>query len=93
MGANKAISLAFEVNKVINDVAISSIIRRADSDDLERKRIHVNQLLRTGLLGTGMKFIEHDNIFDNHLDNWGLHLNFHGINILTENLIDFISGE
>ena len=91
--ANKMISLAFEVKKEINDVAISSIIRRTDSDDLERKRIHVNQLVRTGLLGTGMKFIEHDNILDNHLDKWGLHLNFHGINILTENLIDFINGE
>ena len=91
--ANKIISLAFEVKKEINDVAISSIIRRADSDDLERKRIHVNQLVRAGLLGTGMKFIEHDNILDNHLDKWGLHLNFHGINILTENFIDFINGE
>ena len=91
--ANKMISLAFEVKKEINDVAISSIIRRTDSDDLERKRIHVNQLVRAGLLGTGMKFIEHDNILDNHLDKWGLHLNFHGMNILTENLIDFINGE
>ena len=70
--ANKMISLAFEVKKEINDVAISSIIRRTDSDDLERKRIHVNQLVRAGLLGTGMKFIENDNILDNHLDKWGL---------------------
>ena len=51
------------------------------------------RLVRAGLLGTGMSFIEHDNILDNHLDKWGLHLNFHGINILTANLIDFINGE
>ena len=87
------ISLALKVKKQINDVAISSIIRRTDSDDLERKRIHVNQLVRAGLLGTGMKFIEHDNKLDNHLEKWGLHLNFNGINIMTENLIDFINGE
>ena len=55
---------------------------------LERKRIHANQLVRAGLLGTGMKFIELDNILDKDL-----HLNFHGINILTANLIDFINGE
>ena len=91
--ANKMIGLAFEVKKEINDVAISSIIRRTDSDDLERKRKHVNHLVRAGLLGTGMNFIEHDNILDNHLDKWGLHLNFQGINTLTANLIDFINGE
>eukprot|EP00112_Aurelia_sp_Birch-Aquarium-sp1_P023218 Seg683.3 transcript_id=Seg683.3/GoldUCD/mRNA.D3Y31 product="hypothetical protein" protein_id=Seg683.3/GoldUCD/D3Y31 len=91
--ASKMISLAFEVKKEINDVAISSIIRRTDSDDLERKRMHVNKLVRADLLGTGMKFIEHDNIQDNHLDRWGLHLNYQGINILTANLIDSINGE
>eukprot|EP00112_Aurelia_sp_Birch-Aquarium-sp1_P000140 Seg1010.15 transcript_id=Seg1010.15/GoldUCD/mRNA.D3Y31 product="hypothetical protein" protein_id=Seg1010.15/GoldUCD/D3Y31 len=62
--ASKMISLAFEVKKEINDVAISSIIRRTDSDDLERKRMHVNKMVRAGLLATGMKFIGHDNILN-----------------------------
>ena len=39
------ISLAFEVKKEINDVVILNVIRRTDADDLESKRIHVNQLV------------------------------------------------
>ena len=40
--ANKMIGLAFEVGKEINDVEISSTIRRTDSEDHEMKIMHVN---------------------------------------------------
>ena len=60
--------------------------------DLERKRIETNRLVLRKLEDTEIKFLDHENIEEDHLDKWGLHLNYSGNNILTGNLIDFING-
>ena len=53
--------------EIYDCVPIPSMIWRTDSYDLKkRKRMHMKQLARAGLSGTGMKFIEHDNVLDDH---------------------------
>ena len=90
--ANKIIKLAVETKRRVKNVAVSAIIRRADSEELEWKRKQVNQLVEQGLETSEISFIKHDNIQNGHLDNWGLHLNTSGSNILTGNFIDFLKG-
>ena len=90
--ANKLIDLATETKKKLRDVAVSSIIKRTDSHELEMKRRKVNDLVKVGLSRSNISFIEHDNIESRHLDKWGLQLNFQGNNVLTGNLINFLNG-
>ena len=90
--ANKIINLAVETKRRVKNVAVSAIIRRADSEELEWKRKTVNQLVEQGLKTYEISFIKHDNIQNGHLDNWGLHLNTNGSNVLTGNFIDFLKG-
>ena len=90
--ANKLIDLATETKKKLRDVAVSSIIKRTDSHELEMKRRKVNDLVKVGLSRSNISFIEHDNIESRHLDKWGFHLNFQGNNVLTGNLINFLNG-
>ena len=87
--ANKLIDLATETKKNLRDVAVSSIIKRTDSHELEMKRRKVNDLVKVGPSRSNISFIEHDNIESRHLDKWELHLNFQGNNVLTGNLINF----
>ena len=86
--ANKLIDLATETKKKLRDVAVSSIIKRIDSHEIEMKRTKVNDLVEMGLSRSYVSFIEHDNIESK----WGLHLNFQGNNVLTGNLISFLKG-
>ena len=89
--ANKLIDLAVSTKRKVRQVAVSSIIHRGDSKELEMKRRQVNRLVEIGLSGTGIEFITHDNIDETHLDEWGLHLNFRGGNVLANNLINFLN--
>ena len=89
--ANKLIDLAISTKRKVRQVAVSSIILRGDSKELEMKRRQVNRLVEIGLSGTGIEFITHDNIDETHLDEWGLHLNFRGGNVLANNLINFLN--
>ncbi len=90
--ANKLIELAIDTKKQVRDVAVSSIIRRTDSHELEMKRRKVNDLVKVGLSRRNISFMEHDNIESKHLDRWGLHLNYQGNNVLTGNFINFLNG-
>ena len=90
--ANKLVDLAKGAKTKVRNVAVSSIITRSDSVDLERKRIETNRLVLRKLEDTEIKFLDHENIEEDHLDKWGLQLNYSGNNILTGNLIDFING-
>ena len=89
--ANKLIDLAISTKRKVRQVAVSSILHRGDSEELEMKRRQVNRLVEFGLSGTGIEFITHDNIDETHLDDWGLHLNFRGGNVLAYNLINFLN--
>ena len=76
----------------VSDVAISILITRRDSEELEAKRQEVNTILERALRDLPIYFINHDNIEEKHLDKWGLHLNFSGTNMMASNFIDFING-
>ena len=90
--SNKLIDLATETKRKLRDVAVSSIIKRTDSHELEMKRRKVNDLVKVALSRSNINFIEHDNIESRHLDKWGLHLTSQGNNVLTGNLINFLNG-
>ena len=88
--ANKVISLAVKVKRRVANVAVSGIIMRTDSNELEQKRREANELIKRGLHQHHVDFIDHENINSYHLDNSGLHLNQFGTNILSGNFIDFL---
>ena len=75
----------------VRQVAVSSILHREHSEELEMNRRQVNRLIEIGLRGIGIDFITHDNMDETHLDDWGLHLNFRGGNVLANNLINFLN--
>ena len=90
--ANKLVELALTVNERVDKVAVSSIVHRADSHNLEVKRKEVNRLVRESLENHEIDFITHYNIKAQHLNNWGFHLNYNGNNLLAGNFIDFINS-
>ena len=89
--ANKIIDLAMTSKRRVRDVAISSLVIRNDSEELEAKRQEVNTILERALRDLPLHFINHDNIEEKHLDKWGLHLNFSGTNMMAGNFIDFLN--
>ena len=89
--ANKIIDLAMTSKRRVRDVAISSLVIRSDSEELDAKRQKVNAILERALRDLPLHFINHDNIEEKHLDKWGLHLNFSGTNMMAGNFIDFLN--
>ena len=47
--SNKIIKIGVETKRRVKNVAVSAIIRRADSEEFEWKRKRVNQLVEQGL--------------------------------------------
>ena len=88
--ANKIINLAVTAKRRVKNVAVSSIILRRDSPELDGKREEVNNLLERELRKLGIDFIKHDNIQERDLDRNGLHLNIKGSKLLTGNFVDFL---
>ena len=88
--ANKIINLAVTVKRRVKYVAVSSIILRRDSEELDGKREEVNILVERELRKLGIDFIKQDNIQERDLDQYGLHLNINGSKVLTGNFVDFL---
>ena len=88
--ANKIINLVVTAKRRMKNVAVSSIILRRDSPELDGKKEEVNNLLERELRKLGMDFIKHDNIQERDLDRNGLHLNIKGSNVLTGHFVDFL---
>ena len=91
--ANKIVDLAMETKKRTQHVAVSGLVLRTDSKELDAKRAKVNTLLERYLERLPVDYIMHENILSKHLDNWGLHLNFQGTNIMTENFLSYLNYE
>ena len=90
--ADKLLKLSMDLSERVGSIAVSELVVRTDSVDLERKRMKVNQILERKLEDLNMDFIKHDNIERHHLDKWGLHLNFRGTNILASNYMDYLKS-
>ena len=87
-------SLAIEAKRRIKHVAVSSLIARGDSDIMEEKRNHVNQILERSLVAYDICFIKHNNIDIDWRDClWkdGIHLSDHGSAKFTGNFIRFLN--
>ena len=91
--ANKIVDLAMETKKRTQYVAVSSLVLRTDSKELDAKRAKINTLLERYLERLPVDYIMHENILSKHLDNWGLHLNFQGTNIMTVNFLSYLNYE
>ena len=90
--AKKIVKLAMHASNRVEQVAVSSIVRRTDSIELDQKRKELNFLLKQLLEQCKIDYIDQDNISTNDLDRWGLHVNYSGNNILTGNFIDFLNN-
>ena len=85
---DQIMKLALNIKCDENEVAISSIITR--NDELNAKAIQVNDLLKLKCSEYNLGFIEHENIKSTHLNNSGIHLNYKGVSVLAENILNFI---
>ena len=93
--ASKVLSLAIEAKRRIPHVAVSSLIARGDSDIMEERRNHVNQILERSLAPYHICFIKHNNIdFDWRDCLWkdGIHLSDHGSAKFTGNFVRFLNN-
>ena len=79
-----------KIKERVPNVAVSAIVLRTDLG-MEYKRKRVNFLVEVGLQDYNIDFISQDNIRPEHLDKWGLHLNFYGTNVLSGNLVNFVN--
>lgn len=89
--ANEIINLAVTAKRRVKNEAVSSIILRRGSPQLDGKREEVNNLLERELGKLGIDFIKYDNIQERDLDRNWLHLNIKGIKVLTGNFVDFLN--
>ena len=71
-------------------IAVSSIVRRADSQRLNDSISQVNKALETVCKSNGWDFISHDNISVDCLNNSGLHLNRKGVFNLARNFRNYL---
>ena len=93
--AKKITEIAVKAKRTVQNVAVSSILARGDSDLMEGKRLLVNSLLAKSLKGNEIHFIRHQN-FD---QDWryllyedGIHLNNEGTNVLGQNFVNYINA-
>ena len=73
----------------IEHVAVSGIVTRADSFQLDNKRKEVHSILEEKLTRIGIPYINQDTMKHSHLDRWGLHPNFAGNHLVTGNFIEY----
>ena len=93
--AKKITKLAVNSKKTIRNVAVSSILARADSDLMEGKRLQVNSLLEESLAGNQISFIRHETLDQNWqylLFEDGIHLNNEGTNVLGSSFVNFLNA-
>ena len=90
--AENIIGLAETTASQIEHVAVSGIVTRADSFQLDDKRKELNTILEEKLTRIGIPYINQDNMEHSHLDRWGLHPNFAGNHLLTGNFIEYLKS-
>ena len=90
--AGNIIELAKTTASQIEHVAVSGIVTRADSHQLDNKRKGLNSILEKQLARIGIPYINQDNMNHSHLDRWGLHSNFAGTHLLTGNFIEYLKS-
>ena len=88
--ADDILNLANNIKKDTNDIIISSIIRRRDQ--FKEKGEKVNEFLYNKCQQLDIPFIRHNNILrEIHLKPKGLHLNFKGSDLLSNNFAAWIN--
>ena len=89
--ADNIVKLALEMKSDSNDVMISSLIGRADDENLHLKSLEVNNILVDECNRYSLFFINNNNIDPSqHLNGGGLHLNYDGTDKLTKNFLESI---
>ena len=89
--ADKVMKLALDMKGNENDVMVSSLIARADDEDLQQKLMQVNEVLEAECQRYNLCFIDNGNISPTqHLNAGGLHLNYKGTILLASNSTDHI---
>ena len=90
--AGRIIKVAEKMKSVDNEIIISGILPRKDDIRLNEKGLKVNESIRLMCCDNGFGYLNNSNIIpDKHLNGSGLHLNFRGTAVLTENLVNVIN--
>ena len=88
--ADDILSLASRMKKETNEIIVSSIIARRDQ--YKEKAEKVNDFLQIKCSQVNMPFIRHNNIRGEiHLKPKGLHLNYKGSSLLSDNFVNWIN--
>lgn len=74
----------------IAKVTLSSIINRADNEELNKKVIESNKILKSFANDRNWGFIDNSKISRNYLNNKGLHLNANGTAALAKNITSYL---
>ena len=89
--ADDIIHQAKEINKVVEEVAVSALT--AHNDEYEDKRKEVNSILEKRVRETGFDYIKHENILKEQcLTSRGLHLNTRGTSVMAKNILNYLRG-
>ena len=89
--ASSIMKLALEIKGDQNDVMVSSIIDRTDSEELYQKSVRVNEVLKLECSKYHLHFIDNSNIDGwTNLNGSGLHLNYKGTLALAKNFMESI---
>ncbi len=92
--AKKITEIAVKSKRIVQNVAVSSILARGDSDLMEGKRLQVNSLLAKSLAENKIHFIRHENVDQDWrylLYEDGIHLNNDGTNVLGQDFVNYIN--
>ena len=88
--ASDIMKLALELKTETNDVMVSGIVFRNDSQALNDKGKAVNLILKIECEAYNMLFIDQSNIQQQHLNGSKLHLNYKGTVMLANNFLNYI---
>ena len=88
--SDEIVKLAKDLKTDGNEVIVGGIVARSDA--LHEKGMHVNELLVTKCSQNSLAFIDHSNILANkHMNGSGIHLNFLGTKLLSDNFLRVIN--
>ena len=82
--ANEIVKLAESMRDPNTQIIVSSLTVR--SDKFKKKAASVNKILSELCEKHSLGIVDHSNIEEKHLSRDGLHLNYQGIELLTQNL-------
>ena len=92
---NKIVELCENIKKKCpqSNIAVSKLTPRRDFTDLEKKRLQVNEIIRSSSQSKPWTVIPHKSLDDHSLNTRGIHLNRRGASVLAKDFINFVHSK